>query len=86
MHLGLAQHLALHERFGGQVKLHPLQVEAQTGANGFDETLFQGLGGKGEQPIYYCRQKNGLVIFDKAGGHPLCASCVCVFWLCKTKT
>lgn len=44
MHLGLAQWPALGERFRGQVKLHPLQVETQTSADGFDEALFQGLG------------------------------------------
>lgn len=44
MHLGLAQRPALGEWFRGQVKLHPLQVETQTGADGFDEALFQGLG------------------------------------------
>lgn len=48
MHLCLAQWPALCERFRGQVKLHPLQVETQTCANGFDEALLQGLGRKGE--------------------------------------
>lgn len=44
VHLGGAQGSALSRRFRGQVKLRPLQVEAQTGADGFDEALFQGLG------------------------------------------
>lgn len=48
MHLGLAQRPPLSERFRTQVKLRPLQVEAQTCADGFDEALFQGLGGMGE--------------------------------------
>lgn len=43
MHLGLAQCPAPCQRFGGEVELHPLQVEAQPRANGFDETLLQGL-------------------------------------------
>lgn len=50
MHLGQAQHPALCEWLRGQVKLHPLQVEAQTCADSFDEALLQGLGGKGRKP------------------------------------
>lgn len=48
MHLGLAQRPPLSERLRGQVKLRPLQVEAQACADGFDEALLQGLGGMGE--------------------------------------
>lgn len=44
VHPGGAQGPALSRRFRGQVKLGPLQVEAQAGADGFDEALFQSLG------------------------------------------
>lgn len=71
MHLCLAQWLALCERFRGQVKLHPLQVETQTCANGFDEALLQGLGRKGEN-IAWTKLRSTV--------------CVCVvFWLSRTE-
>lgn len=71
MHLGLAQRPPLSERFRGQVKVHPLQVEAQTRADGFDEALLQGLGGMGENKSS-----------DKAEKFCLCV-CVCALRSCS---
>lgn len=62
MHLGLVQYPVLCERLRRQVKLHPLQVEAQTGADGFDEALLQGLDGKGRNPIS-CMQKMMICVY-----------------------
>lgn len=55
MHPGLAKDLALSEWLRRQVKLHPLQVEAQTCADGLDEALFQGLEGRGGDLISFMK-------------------------------
>ena len=43
LHRGPALGPALGGGLGREAKLQPLQVEAEPGADGFDETLLQGL-------------------------------------------
>ncbi len=51
VHPCLPVHLPLSHLIGRDVKLRPLQVEAQPCANRFDEALLQRLDGQKNRPI-----------------------------------
>lgn len=62
------------------MKLHPLQVEAQPRADGFDEALLQGLGGKGRNPVnsVICKYQLDVLLKLMNGTLICCQPLICV--------